>query len=76
MLKEIDYWLKMSHTSGSSGINAMTSGAFLGLGGATLKRVKKNDIIDFNDGINDSQDDQIQMSKMIHSTQIDYMKTF
>ena len=56
MLKEIDYWLKMSNSShsGSNNYDSILMNAF----GSSVKKDKRSknyDIINFNDG--DTQDD-------------------
>lgn len=77
MLKEIDYWLKMSNSTQpgqfTSNLQGMINSA-KGLG--SLRRGAKSDLLDFNDNANDSQDDHIAMSVHIHNTQIDYLRTF
>jgi len=86
MLQEIDYWLKMSTNMGSGfygGLNQRffggsgSSGSSL-VGGTSLRRQARSDLIDFSNDQNlvESQDDQIEMSTMIHSNLIDYLKTF
>jgi hypothetical protein len=56
MLKEIDYWLKLS--------NSTQPGQFTGFGGS-LKR-SKGDFLDFNDNSTETTDDHITMSVQIH----------
>lgn len=70
MLKEIDYWLKMS---GSGQPGPFTTNPF-GMGGSA--RRNRSDLLDFNDSVIDSQEDHIAMSKKIHETEINYLKTF
>ena len=61
MLKEIDYWLKMSSSNPGGGNNydSILTNAF----GPSVKKDRRSnnyDIINFNEG--DTQDDQITMS--------------
>jgi hypothetical protein len=79
MLKEIDYWLKMSgsnHTSSTANENYGGSILTNAFGSSNGKKEYRRafDIINFNEG--DTQDDQIEMSNHIHSQGIDYLKTF
>ena len=72
MLKEIDYWLKMSS---SSQPGAFTASPF-SMGPIGSLRRNRGDLLDFNDGGLDTQEDHITMSKHIHNTEMDYLKTF
>lgn len=47
------------------------------IGSSSLRR-QRSDLIDFSSDQNlvESQDDQIEMSTMIHSNMMDYLKTF
>lgn len=74
MLKEIDYWLKMSNSTQPGQFTSSLLGMSAGLG--SLRRANKSDLLDFNDNTNYSQDDHIAMSVHIHTTQIDYLRTF
>jgi hypothetical protein len=76
MLKEIDYWIKMSNSSGPGQfVSPFGSGPLTGM--SKLRGASKTtDLLDFGDSHTDPQDDQISMSINIHQTQIDYMKTF
>jgi hypothetical protein len=77
MLKEIDYWLKMSNSSQPGHFSSSLVGVSPGMG--YLRKAKLNrsgDILDFDNNNNESQDDHIKMSVQIHTTQIDYLKTF
>jgi len=66
MLKEIDYWLKMSNSTQPGQFTSSLLGMSPGLG--QLRRSAKSDLLDFNDNNHDSQDDHIAMSVHIHST--------
>ena len=80
MLKEIDYWLKQGHSQqNSKGPKPFNDGVFSsnammsGIGNSSIMgSLKKSvsggkcDLLDFDGGQNDSADDQISMSKMIH----------
>jgi len=58
MLKEIDYWLKMSSTSGNSSYGSMLQVAYKGGSDSTsLRKARSNDLLDFDQKNNDSSDD-------------------
>ena len=54
----------------------MMSGVGNGASMNSLRKAAKCDLLDFDGNNNESQDDQIQMSSMIHEQQLDYLKTF
>lgn len=70
MLKEIDYWLKLSNTQSQSQLIKPFDVVPI------RKNSFKKDLLDFSEGHQDPQDEQIQMSIQIHQHQIDYMQTF
>lgn len=85
MLQEIDYWLKMSNNMSGGffgGLNQRFFGGSnsggSGMAGSSSLRRQRSELIDFSNDQNlvESQDDQIEMSTMIHSSMIDYLKTF
>ena len=78
MLKEIDYWLKMSSGSGQGSYGSMLQVAYKGASSdsTSLRKARTNDLLDFDQKNNDSPEDQIHMSQQIHQNQIDYLKTF
>ena len=64
MLKEIDYWLKLSNSSSGA---QMISGGFGGSAAlSSFRRVNKGEFLDFNDSVTDTTDDHISMSVQIH----------
>lgn len=63
MLKEIDYWLKMSSGSGQGSYGSMLQVAYKGGDSTSLRKARSNDLLDFDQKNNDSSDDQIQMSQ-------------
>ena len=67
MLKEIDYWLKMSNSTQPGQFTSMLGGMVNSAHGS-LRRAARSDLLDFNDTANDSQDDHIAMSVHIHTT--------
>lgn len=66
MLKEIDYWLKMSSGSGQNNYGSMLQVAYKGSSSdsTSLRKAphRTNDLYDFDQKNNDSSDDQIHMS--------------
>ena len=52
MLKEIDYWLKMSNSASIQNFSSGFGGMSNNLG--SLRRANKNDLLNFNDGTHDS----------------------
>ena len=52
MLKEIDYWLKMSNSTQPGQFNTSLIGVSAGM--SSLRRAAKTDLLDFNDNTNDS----------------------
>jgi hypothetical protein len=66
MLKEIDYWIKLS-SSGAGGSPLIAP--FSAAGSAALRKAgisRGNDLLDFGDTPSDVEDDQIRMSIQIH----------
>ena len=73
MLKEIDYWCKMSNNTSKGRSSTIP---YVGGRRRISENALNNHLFDFKDSNFDPQDEQIQMSLDIHKNQIDYLKTF
>lgn len=62
MLKELDYWVKMS-ASNSNSVKPFITGA-----SRPVRKTMSKNLFDFGDNSNDPQEEQIQMSLQIHHT--------
>ena len=77
MLKEIDYWCRMSNNqSASAKISSFIGSTHVGLRKMHTSGSGNGGLFDFKDCGSDPQDEQIQMSLNIHQNDLDYMKTF
>ena len=83
MLKEIDNWVKLKAIAPNQQTNSINSminsfGAATGANAAinSLRKTANQNLIDFDGGVDDSQEDQIAASTHIHENLINYLKTF